>query len=249
MLYIIGLGLNEKGLSFEGIEAIEKCEKIYLENYTVSFPYPIEELEKIVNSQLRLHITATSSAKLLGTKIINANRELVESDKLIKEAKKENVALLVYGSPLTATTHITLIQEAKKQNMKYEIIYNASVLDGVAECGLQLYKFGKITSIPNFEADSFIEIVKENQKINAHSLILVDIGLNFKNAIDRLERLMKREKINVKIVVCERLGTKEKKIFYGNLNELKDKEVEAPFCFIIPAKLHFLEEEVLKNFS
>jgi len=232
MLYIIGLGLNEKGLSFEGIEAIEKCEKIYLENYTVEFPYSVEELEKIA-----------------GNKIINANRELVESDKLIKEAKKENVALLVYGSPLTATTHITLIQEAKKQKIKYEIIYNASVLDGVAECGLQLYKFGKITSIPNFEADSFIEIVKENQKINAHSLILVDIGLNFKNAIDRLERLMKREKINVKIVVCERLGTKEKKIFYGNLNELKDKEVEAPFCFIIPAKLHFLEEEVLKNFS
>ena len=232
MLYIIGLGLNEKGLSFEGIEAIEKCEKIYLENYTVSFPYPVEELEKIA-----------------GNKIINVGREVVESDKLIKEAKKENVALLVYGSPLTATTHITLIQEAKKQKIKYEIIYNASVLDGVAECGLQLYKFGKITSIPNFEADSFIEIVKENQKINAHSLILVDIGLNFKNAIDRLERLMKREKINVKIVVCERLGTKEKKIFYGNLNELKDKEVEAPFCFIIPAKLHFLEEEVLKNFS
>jgi len=232
MLYIIGLGLNEKGLSFEGIEAIEKCEKIYLENYTVEFPYSVEELEKIA-----------------GNKIINANRELVESDKLIKEAKKENVALLVYGSPLTATTHITLIQEAKKQKIKYEIIYNASVLDGVAECGLQLYKFGKITSIPNFEADSFIEIVKENQKINAHSLILVDIGLNFKNAIDRLERLMKREKINVKIVVCERLGTKEKKIFYGNLNELKDKEVEAPFCFIIPAKLHFLEEEVLDDFD
>jgi diphthine synthase len=228
MLYIIGLGLNEKGLSFEGIEAIEKCEKIYLENYTVEFPYPVEELEKIA-----------------GNKIINANRELVESEELINEAKKENIALLVYGSPLTATTHITLIQEAKKQGVEYEIIYNASVLDGVAECGLQLYKFGKIASLPKFEADSFIEIVKENQKINSHSLILVDIGLAFKDTIKRLEKIAEKNKI----VVCSKLGTKEKKIFYGTLKELENKDIKAPYCFIIPSKLHFLEQEVLETFS
>jgi len=228
MLYLIGLGLNEKGLSFEGIEAIEKCEKIYLENYTVEFPYPVEELEKIA-----------------GNKIINANRELVESEELINEAKKENIALLVYGSPLTATTHITLIQEAKKQGVEYEIIYNASVLDGVAECGLQLYKFGKIASLPKFEADSFIEIVKENQKINSHSLILADIGLAFKDTIKRLEKIAEKNKI----VVCSKLGTKEKKIFYGTLKELENKDIKAPYCFIIPSKLHFLEQEVLETFS
>jgi len=244
VLYIIGLGLNEKSISQEGIETIKKCKKIYLENYTVNFPYSVEELEKIINSQLRLHDPHLTSAKSLGKKIISANRDFVESDKLIKEAEKENVALLVYGSPLTATTHITLIQEAKKQGVKYEVIYNASVLDGLAECGLQLYKFGKITSIPNFETDSFLEIIKENQKINAHSLILVDIGLNFKDAIKRLEKTGKE-----KIVVCSRLGTREKKIFYGTIKELENKNIESPFCFIIPAKLHFMEEEILENFS
>jgi len=108
---------------------------------------------------------------------------------------------------------------------------------------LQLYKFGKITSIPNFEADSFIETIKENKKINSHSLILIDIGLEFGDAIRRLEKIAKG-----KIVVCSKLGTKEKKIFYGNLNELKEKKIEAPFCFIIPGKLHFMEEEVLESF-
>ena len=151
----------------------------------------------------------------------------------------------MYGSPLTATTHISLIQEAKKQKVKYEIIYNASVIDSVAETGLQIYKFGKITSIPNFETDSFSKIIKENKKINAHSLILADIGLEFKDAIKRLEKITGKDKI----VVCSKLGTKEKKIFYGNLNELKNKEIKAPFCFIIPAKLHFIEEEVLMTFS
>ncbi len=233
MLYLIGLGLNEKSISLEGIEALKKCRKIYLENYTVNFPYSVQELEKAI-----------------GKKIISADREFVESDKLIKEAKKENIALLVYGSPLTATTHITLIQEAKKQKVKYEIIYNASVLDSVAECGLQLYKFGKIISLPNFEADSFIDAVKENQKINAHSLILVDIGLGFYEAVNTLEKVIRKEKINVdKIVVCEKLGTKDSKIYYSEIDNLRIKKVKPPFCFIIPAKLHFMEEEVLEGFA
>jgi diphthine synthase len=226
MLYIIGLGLNEKGISLEGLEVIKKCEKIYLENYTVEFPYSVKELEKVIKK-----------------KVINANRELVEGNELVKETKRENIGLLVYGSPLTATTHISLIEEAKRQKIKYEIIYNASIFDAIAETGLQIYKFGKITSIPNFEAESFIDTIKENKKINAHSLILVDIGLKFSDAIKRLEKTAD------KIVVCSKLGTKDKKIFYGNLNDLRNKKIETPFCFIIPGKLHFIEEEVLKSWK
>lgn len=166
----------------------------------------------------------------------------------LKEAGKNNIALLVYGSPLTATTHISLIEEMKKRKIKYEIIYGASVMDGVAECGLQLYKFGKTTSIPNFEADSFINVVKENQKINAHSLILVDIGLEFKSALGRLEKAMKKENVNVnKVLVCEKLGTKSSKIYYGEINSLKNKNIKSPYCFIVPSKLHFMEEEILEN--
>lgn len=239
MLYLIGLGLNEKSISLEGIEAIKKCKKIYLESYTVNFPYSKEELEKVV-----------------GSKIISANRDFVENFKMLDEAKKQNIALLVYGSPLTATTHISLIQEAKKQKIKCEIINNASVLDAMAESGLQLYKFGKITNLPkwneeeNYIPTSFIETIKENQKINAHSLILVDIGLEFKDAIERLENLMKKEKINFnKIVVCERLGNKDKKIIYGEIENLKKINVKPPYCLIIPARLHFMEEEVLKSYN
>jgi len=228
MLYIIGLGLNEKSISLEGIEAVEKCERVYLENYTVEFPYSTERLEETIRK-----------------KIIPADRESVENLKLVEEAKNRDIALLVYGSPFSATTHITLIQEAKKQKVGYKVIYNASVLDAVAECGLQLYKFGKITSLPSFEANSFVDIVKENQKINAHSLILVDIGLKFEDAVKRIEKLTKD-----KIVVCERLGTKDSKIYYRKISELKTLNVEAPFCFIIPAKsLHFLEKEMLENFQ
>ena len=165
MLYIIGLGLNVDGISKYGLETVNKCKRVYLENYTVDFPYSEGELKEV-----------------LGKKVILADRDFVENLKIVDEAQKMNVALLVYGSPLTATTHISILEEAKKSGVRYKIIYNASILDAVAETGLQLYKFGKIASMPawdsskNYEPDSFMEIVKENQSIKAHSLILVDIG-------------------------------------------------------------------------
>jgi diphthamide biosynthesis methyltransferase len=44
MLYLIGLGLNTKGISKEGLLILEKCHKVYIEGYTVDFPYDLEEL-------------------------------------------------------------------------------------------------------------------------------------------------------------------------------------------------------------
>ncbi len=229
MLYLIGLGLNERGISKEGILALEKCKKIYLESYTVDFPYK------------------TSDLNLGKKKIIKLGRNEVESERLIKEAKSINVALLVYGSPLFATTHISLILDAKKENVKTKIIYSASVFDAIAETGLQLYKFGKTVSMPKQEA-SFLEYVRENQKINAHSLILVDIGLIFQDVLKRLEEVAKKEGVRLdKIVVCSRLGTKESKICYNSIGKLKNKGIKTPFCFIIPGEMHFLEKEALER--
>jgi len=233
MLYIIGLGLDCKSISKQGLEIIKKCKRIYLENYTVEFPYSIACLKNIIEK-----------------KIIPADRKKVESCKLIDEAKKLDVALLVYGSPLTATTHITLLDEAKKSGIKCKIIYNASIFDAVAETGLQLYKFGKIASMPKFEADSYIEIVKNNQKINAHSLILIDIGLDFKTAIEKLKKDCEKHEMKLKkIIVCSKLGTKETRIYYNTPDKLKEKNPKTPFCFIFPEKLHFMEKEFLEKFK
>lgn len=231
MLYIVGLGLNEKSVSSKGLEAVNRCKKIYLDNYTADFPYPKEELEEIV-----------------GKEIVSVGREFVESLKIVGEAKEQDVALLVYGSPLTATTHISLIQEAKKQNVKCEVIHNASIFDAVAETGLQIYKFGKITSMPSLDTDSFMEVIKDNQKINAHSLILIDIGLEFGSVLEKLEKAVKKYKIKLgKIVVCSRLGTKQSKILYEEIRGLRKRQVKVPYCLIIPGKLHFMEEEFLKG--
>ncbi len=238
MLYLIGLGLNLRGISLEGVEIVKRCKKVYLESYTVNFPYSTEGLKAIV-----------------GKKINFANREFIESLEIIDEAKRKDVALLVYGSPLTATTHITLIQEAEASGVKHRVIYGASILDAVAETGLQLYKFGKIASMPgwkkSYEPDSFMEIVKENKSINAHSLILVDIGLEFSNALKQLEISAKKYNISLnKLAVCQQLGTKKGKVLYRSIEELRDFDgVRRPYCLVIPGKLHFVEKEVLSSFE
>jgi len=237
MLYIIGLGLNKNGISVEGLEIVKRCKRVYLENYTVDFPYSEGMVEEVI-----------------GKKIIPADRKKVESLEIVDEAKKMDVALLVYGAPLTATTHISLIEEAKKSRVKCKMIYAGSVLDAVAETGLQIYKFGKIASMPmwkrNFEPTSFMEIVKENESINAHSLILMDISLHFKTAIKQLK--ISAEKYDVKlkkILVCQMLGTKHKKIYYKNVEEFEGEQMKKPYCLVIPSKLHFVEKDFLKRFE
>jgi diphthine synthase len=238
MLYLVGLGLNKKGISKEGLEIVGRCKKVYLENYTVDFPYSLGEIAEIV-----------------GKKVEAADREFVEGLSIVDEAKKKDIALLVYGSPLTATTHITIIKECKETGVKCKVIYSASILDAVAESGLQLYKFGKITSMPawkkSYSPTSFMEVVKENKSIKAHSLILIDIGLNFSEALKQLEESAKEQEISLKkLIVCQALGTKRSKVLYRGVEEFREfKGVKKPYCIIIPEKLHFVENEFLESFG
>lgn len=231
MLYLIGLGLNEKGISLEGIEVARKCE-CYLEGYTVDFPYSVAELEKIVSRKIKV-----------------LKREEVESDKIVKEAGKKDICLLIYGSPLFATTHVALLQMCIEQKVKYKIVHAGSIFDAIAETGLQMYKFGKTASLPcwteKHKPKSFADIIKENQGIKAHTLLLVDIGLEFKDALKQLT-----DSVDVKeLIVCSNLGTDKAKIVYGNVEKLEKARIEKPFCFIIPSELHFLEQEFLENFK
>ena len=239
MLYLIGLGLNVDGISKFGLAAAKRCKRVYLETYTVDFPYTKHQLEEVI-----------------GKKIIDADRNFVESLEIIDEAAKSDVALLIYGSPLTATTHITLLQEARKSGIRTKIIYNASVFDAVAETGLQLYKFGKIASMPawdpaeSYEPDSFMKIIQENQSSKAHSLILVDIGLEFPDALKQLEKASKEYNVKLdRLVLCQVLGTQNRKISYKTIEEFREfSGVRKPYCIIIPSKLHFMEKEVLDEF-
>lgn len=242
-LYMIGIGLNdEKDISIKGLEAVRKCDFVYLESYTSKLNCSLKEIEK-----------------LYGKKIILADRELVEKnaeETILKNAKNKEVAFLVIGDVFSATTHIDILLRAKKLKIKTKIIHNASVLTAVGITGLELYKFGKTTSIPfeNENVKSPIEVLQTNQKIGLHTLFLLDLDsksnkyLSIKEAINYLIKNNINE--NTKTVACAALGSDEPEIFYGELKLLRNKKInKSPQCLIVPGKLHFIEEEMLSAYK
>ncbi|MBW2969979.1 diphthine synthase [Candidatus Woesearchaeota archaeon] len=248
MLYLIGLGLSdEKDITLRGLEAVKKCDKLYLEFYTSGLSCSKDDLEK-----------------LYGKKVELADREFVESaEVLLKESKEKDVALLVIGDPLCATTHWDILQRAKELKIKTEVIHNASIINAIGAVGLQVYKFGKTTSIPfpkeNFEVDSFYNIIKENKSIGAHTLVLLDldpVNNKFMSVNEGIELLRKIErKRNEKVflpndwcVGIARLGAKDQKIVAGTVLEVSDVNFgEGPHCLVVPGSLHFVEEDALKQ--
>lgn len=236
-LILVGLGLKESSISAEALSKLKDCGIIYLENYTVNFPYKKEDLEKALN-----------------LKIQELDRSKVESLEFLEDARGKNIALLVYGDALSATTHITIIQECIKKKIKYEIFHNNSILISIAETGLELYKFGKTTSMPNWKEhtnkpNSFMNYIKQNLSINAHTLILTDIGLEIKDAINQLQESSEQTKIEIpeKIIACSNVGTKNQKIFYDTPDNLKNTQVPMPFCLIIPSEMNYVEKEFLEK--
>src|SRR3990167_7023831 len=105
MLILIGTGISFD-LTLSAIDELKKCDEIYIESYTNLIENEnISTLEKLINK-----------------KIISLERSQVESKFLIEQAKNSNVALLVSGDPLIATTHISLIIDAEKARIKKIII-------------------------------------------------------------------------------------------------------------------------------
>ncbi|CAM9467980.1 unnamed protein product [Pylaiella littoralis] len=249
VLYVIGLGLgDEKDITVRGLEAVRGSTKVVLEHYT--------------------SILGVDKAKLeafYGKDIVLADRNVVESeaDSIYASAKDEDVAFLVVGDPLCATTHTDLIIRARELGVKVEVIHNASVMGAVASCGLQLYNFGQTVSIPlwneNWEPDSFHEKIRVNKANGMHTLCLLDIKVKepdfAKMARGKLSYLPPRymsvgtaleQLLEVEARKCEgvygpdsqcvglaRLGQPTQKIVAGTMSELLDVDFGEPLHSLV----------------
>lgn len=233
-LILIGSGIAFD-FTLEGIESLKSSDEVYIERYT----NPIED------SKL------SALEEKIGKKVNLLERGRVESPFLVEKAKESDVALIASGDPLTATTHITLIIEAREKNIPIKIIHNSSIYSAApARAGLQIYRFGKTASLvnprENYKPTSSLGIIRTNLDMNMHSLVLLDTEPEPMEAKAALEMLGEFESA----VVISRLGEPDEKIVYGKIENLKNKELgRPPFCVIIPASLHLLEEEYLTSFS
>ena len=165
VLFMIGLGLSdEKDITVKGLEAVRNSTKIYLECYTAILMIDKAKLEEF-----------------FGKEVIEADRDFVESgsQQMIEAAKEEQVSFLVVGDPFCATTHSDLYIRCVESGVKVEVIHNASIVSAVGCCGLQVYRFGEIVSLPFFTEKwrpySFYERIKNNRDKGLHTLVLLDI--------------------------------------------------------------------------
>lgn len=245
MLYLVGTGLYKKDISIGALEKIKSCKKVYLETYTSKVAKDITELELCY-----------------GISIIPASRCFLEStDEIIREAMNIEVALLVAGSPLFATTHTDILLRAKEHGVGIRVFHNASILNAIGSCGLYSYAFGRTVSIPFFESGwkptSFYRNILHNVRSDLHTLCLLDIRID-----DHEERYMSPEVAITQLLECEdiekggiisdetklfvisRFGNPDEKILFGTIASFKDTSFGDPLhSLIIPAKMDTIESE------
>ncbi len=241
-LHLIGLGMHdEKDITLKGLEIIKKCDHVYLEIYTSLIDSSLEKLEE-----------------LYGKKVIVADRNMVESEnnEILEKSKNHEVALLVKGDIFGATTHMDLVLRAQKSKIKVYYVFNASVLTVVGAIGLELYKYGKTTSIP-FENENVrgpVDLFKKNYENDMHTLFLLDLdplGNKFLNVNEAAEYLIKNGvPKDILAIGCSHLGSRGSEIKTRTLEELKKESFDQyPQSLIIPGKeLHFIEEEAINRF-
>lgn len=265
-LYLVGLGLDKRDITLKGLEALHRCEKIYLDTYTGLLTFSIRDLEILIDK-----------------KIISAYRDMVEKNPettILADAKDKDVAFCVAGDPLSATTHYDLILRADSMGIRTEVINGISIMTTIGLVGLQLYKYGKTTSIVFPEKEWMPQTpyntIKQNRKDGLHTLLLLDIKVkeqSKQNIRDGKEIFEKARFMTVnkgikylldvedktkelvftkttRCIGCARLGTNDYMIRYGTAKELSKIDFGAPLhCLIVPGDLHFIEEEILKRWT
>jgi len=250
MFFLIGIGLKKENLTFEAQKKIKSCKKVFLDSYTSVYSGgKISDLEAEI-----------------GKKIIFLERNQLEENaaKFFAESKKENIALLVFGNPLTATTHLSLLADLKEKKISFEVIPGISISNFVSFTGLQEYKFGKTVSVvfqrENYSPESFFDSIEKNKSIGLHTLCLFDLDakekkfMKINQAIELLKKI--EEKRNSKIISSSvligisRAGSDSMKIKAGSAEELKKFDFGSePHSLIVCGNLSEDEKEFLKVFS
>lgn len=72
-----------------------------------------------------------------------------------------------------------MVLRARALGISARVIHNASIMNAIGACGLQLYNFGQAVSLVFFtetwKPDSFYGRIKENADLGMHTLVLLDI--------------------------------------------------------------------------
>ncbi len=243
MLYLVGLGIWDEGdITLRGIEVCRKSSKVYAELYTSAWGGDLRKLEKLVGKKI---------------KVVGRSDMEESSPRLVREARRKSIAILVPGDPLSATTHSGIMDEAMKAGVKVEVIHSSSVFTAIAETGLSLYNFGKtvtvVTPSDKYKPESFYDTAKENMDKGMHTLVLLDINMSVQEGLGILMEIerKKQKKVfhhNGKILIASAIGSNKKLMMYGKITRLANEDFPPPALIIVPGRLNIFEKEFLEKF-
>ncbi len=255
MLVLVGLGLDTKDLTLRGFEAIRNADTVYLETYTSFAP---KNYIAFIEKEAGKHIETIERH--------NLEDDLKETVAL---AKKKDIAILVPGDPLIATTHSIILNEARKQHVKTEVFHSPNVFSvAIGESGLDVYKFGPTATLPfwseHYKPVSFLDVIRNNMENKEHTLLLFDIDqknrrpMTIREAIRILTDVEAQKKTktitkNLRVLILGDLGKRSQRIIdvkLGAIGEKIEKELEGKvLSIIIPSRLTFAEEESLQRIT
>lgn len=244
MLTLVGLGLwDEKDITLRGLEEVRKADIVYAEFYT----------SKLVGTSVE------ALEKLYGRKVVVLERKDLEDEswKIVEEAKSKNVVILVAGDPGVATTHSSLLLEAKRKGVVTRIVHNASVISAICSVtGLHSYKFGKSATVSypykGMVSKTPLKVIKENLSVNAHTLLLLDLNpepMTIGEAVRIMEKVDDGT-LNHFAVGVARIGG-DCYVKCDHFYSLPDHDFGEPLhCIVfLSKKLHFTEYEFLREFA
>ncbi len=247
MLFLIGLGLSEKEIPVGAIEACKNCQELYMDRFT---------------SKITQNMSAAISEST-GKRITELSRDEMEenSGTIIKMAASKNVAVLVGGDPLIATTHKILYIGAKEHGVQVGIIHANSIVPTImGESGLDFYRFGAPCTIPkwseHYKPTSFYNKIFANMQNSQHSILLLDYDYRNESTLQVPEAVRELEaaesehargliKGSTKILVMGNLSTERSRITATTLAKARNADYPGMNILILPSELTEIEAEAV----
>ena len=250
-LHLVGLGLHDpKSITVRGLEAVRAADVVYAEFYTAIMSGTLQDLEAFLGKPVKV-----------------LDRLGVEKGgpRLLEESRTKEVALLVAGDPMAATTHADLLVRFRQAGVALHIVHAPSIFSAAPGLlGLQHYKFGRATTLvkpeKGWSPTSPFDAVAENHARGLHTLVLLDIKSDvgyFMTANEALAILLDLAQRTgntwfgsaTQVGVVARAGSGSPGVTTGTTVELQALDFGPPLhCLVVPGALQVVEEEAWDSF-
>jgi len=258
MLTFIGLGLyDEQSITCEGRGVLQDADRVFAEFYTSTLlGASVDDLEAAHDVTIEVR-----------------ERAGVEQDPedILAAAAREDVVFLTAGDTMISTTHSDLRIRAESRGIETRVIHGVTAETAASGLtGLQNYRFGKAVTLPfpfvhgaGDVPPSVIESIEANQERGLHTLVYLDIKVDYHRRRDGPEEhdpymtasyaadlLASDWQADQLAVVVARAGSPEPLVRADRLSVLADEAFGEPLhMLVIPGELHHVEADALRSLA